>query len=373
LLSSWSLDTFALQTSLPGLSLSSLPNAAGLPPTTLVFNPNGDILVASDYLDPVRLWDINNQTELYTLTASSDIAFSPDGQTLATVNKWAEGKVILWDIKSGQRLKTLSNETVEPVTSIAFSPNGRTLAMGGCIRADDSSCETGVVYLLDIGAGQLGSTPLIHPTPSLEDPIHTIAFHADGQTLISANYFDVILWDLDTGKPTSLPLGESQWVSAIALNSQDTLLAVATGSVITLWDPSTGKQVGQPFQGHTKTIKSVDFGLDGAILASTAFDEVNAGGETFLWQVSSRKRIGNSLNARNGTAIAFHPDGHLIAGVFEYDGLVLWDMRLDSWQEQACVLANRNLTQDEWEQFMGSGIEYRPSCPVKLPHRVFKF
>lgn len=53
----------------------------------------------------------------------------------------------------------------------------------------------------------------------------------------------------------------------------------------------------------------------------------------------------------------------------EMDGRVLlWDlvgMDLDkaSWPRKACAIANRNLTQEEWAQHVGSDEPYRPVCP----------
>jgi hypothetical protein len=47
--------------------------------------------------------------------------------------------------------------------------------------------------------------------------------------------------------------------------------------------------------------------------------------------------------------------------------IVLWDLRLESWTARTCRVANRNLTQAEWEQFMGQGISYACTCPGLPP------
>ena len=54
------------------------------------------------------------------------VAFSPDGQTLATGE--ASGHVGLWDLATGQRTATLTEGS--SVYGVAFSPDGRTLAVG---------------------------------------------------------------------------------------------------------------------------------------------------------------------------------------------------------------------------------------------------
>jgi tetratricopeptide (TPR) repeat protein len=55
------------------------------------------------------------------------VAFSPDGQTLASGSN--DGTVKLWDVQSGREVRTLSGHT-DWVQSVAFSPDGQTLASG---------------------------------------------------------------------------------------------------------------------------------------------------------------------------------------------------------------------------------------------------
>jgi hypothetical protein len=40
----------------------------------------------------------------------------------------------------------------------------------------------------------------------------------------------------------------------------------------------------------------------------------------------------------------------------------LWAISPTPWQEQACRLANRNLTPDEWQQYLVN-LPYAKSCP----------
>jgi hypothetical protein len=57
-----------------------------------------------------------------------DVAFSPDGKTLAMASQ--EGNVHLWDVPTGRLLETLKGHS-SGVNAVVFAPDGRTLASGG--------------------------------------------------------------------------------------------------------------------------------------------------------------------------------------------------------------------------------------------------
>ncbi|NET62447.1 MAG: WD40 repeat domain-containing protein [Symploca sp. SIO2E6] len=99
--------------------------------------------------DTIGLWDLNSgklKTSLrghqvflfanipYTSSISA-LAFSPDGQTLASGAYIATGNygesIKIWDLNSGGVKTTIKENSREPVTTLAFSPNGQTLAIGG--------------------------------------------------------------------------------------------------------------------------------------------------------------------------------------------------------------------------------------------------
>lgn len=79
----------------------------------------------------MKLWDVRTGQCLKTLQAhpswGESVAFSRDGQILAGGSD--ESTVRLWEVSTGQCLKTLPGHT-DKVWSVAFSSDGQTLVSG---------------------------------------------------------------------------------------------------------------------------------------------------------------------------------------------------------------------------------------------------
>ena len=100
------------------------------------------------------------------------------------------------------------------------------------------------------------------------------------------------------------------------------------------------------------------FSPDGTVLASGDFD-----GGIRLWDVGTLRPRGDSIATESSvSALRFSPDGTTLASGHADGRLRLWDMTPEGWIEQLCAAANRDLTREEWTEFLGD-IEYEPTCP----------
>jgi hypothetical protein len=43
--------------------------------------------------------------------------------------------------------------------------------------------------------------------------------------------------------------------------------------------------------------------------------------------------------------------------------LILWNVSPEEWRARACRMANRNLTMEEWNRYMGPDTPYQVTCP----------
>ena len=132
----------------------------------------------------IRLWDVVTGEQKGIITGNtggvSDVAFSPDGQTLAS--GCYDYTIRLWDVITGEHIRTFTGHRHQ-VNSVAFSPDGRTLASGS---VDETT------RLWDVATGEQKETLAGHTSW-----ITTVAFSPDGRTLVTGSGDGtLLLWEL---------------------------------------------------------------------------------------------------------------------------------------------------------------------------------
>ena len=147
---------------------------------TLAFSPDGKTLATGSKDKIIKLWNVEDGTELITLTGHesrvSTLVFSPDGKTLASGSR----KLYLWDVEEGIEVKRISIDKDISIGSLVFSPDGNMIIMGGSGGINLYDTRSDLVSNL-----HLGST-------------NTLKFSADGKTLMSVEGSgSVLFWDWD--------------------------------------------------------------------------------------------------------------------------------------------------------------------------------
>ena len=239
-----------------------------------------------------------------------DVAFSPDGFRLASIG--AFGDVTIWETESGQPLLTLQDETIEFGSSIAFSPDGQLLATAGVTN----------VILLDAVTGKKILTLTGESVGTMEGynlGVGQISFSPDGERLAVANMDGVSkVWDLSTQTellalpPIDLP------AKAMAYSPDGRFLATGGDEgIVALWDAIEGTQIYTATLGGI--IHSVAFSPDGQSVAAASED-----GGAKIWDAATGQELLNLPRFSGIYDVAFLVNGRLATA--GQDGATrIWD------------------------------------------------
>jgi dipeptidyl aminopeptidase/acylaminoacyl peptidase len=279
------------------------------------------------------------------------IALDPKGRWLAEVS--GSRVIRRWDLRAGPDQAPRMRTAPADVYAIAFSPDRRIVASGsdkGAIRFwNAETLEAATVPPLSLPVGNATGVLL-----DSRQRISALAFSPDGK-LIAAGRSDgsLVVARLTAPRPVVLT-GHRFAVSDIAFSGDGKILASGSAdNSILLWNPERGRLVGA-LTGHTDPVSAIAFGREGRILASTGSDSTLR-----LWDTKTRRPLGEPMRLPNfGASVAFGPKaGGRLAVVLNDGTLVLyrpllWETNLDELREPLCRVVGRNLDATEWAQFL---------------------
>lgn len=304
--------------------------------TAVAFDPNGRYIAVGTIDGRARLVDASSGAIAATLplgvrrAAVWQVAFSPDGRLLAVdvdpngggsgfYLQQRHGEVQVWDAASRSRVGRSIAPGAGSVLSLAWSWDGRLLATGSDGRVD----------LWDVaGRARHGA-----PMRVSDDGFPSVAFDPSGELVAGGGAIGPVrVWRVADERPAFPALtGQTGPITGAAFDPSGTFLATSGYLGGTrLWDPETGLGYGDELAGSPRWLGPHPPSVDLPYL---------------------------------GLQNAFSPDGKLLAVAGVQTRAMLWKVDPGLWRERACAIVGRNLSREEWAQYLPAGTPYRATCP----------
>ena len=321
----------------------------------LAFSRDSRLLAGVGTEPGVCLWDVRTGKKPRVLPVPQGrlmaVAFSPDGEWLAAAG-WS-GQIHMWETGTWKQRGGVAGH-VGPVLAAAASPDGSGVLTGGqdgtvrwwdartglprlCLRggeqgiavvavSDDSRTLAAVVTDDTVGLWDAETGAMRRPVRAPGGAILRIDLPPGGKEL-TAFGADGAVWriDLDSGSARPVRAAGKSARPVSALSADGSAAASVERNVCRVWEPCALGEVATFAVAGTSRLYGVAIGPAGRLLAGDArtklmLVEIDSGRTACGIVLSGSRRADNR-------AMAFSPDGQVLAAAEEGAGIGLWSVR----------------------------------------------
>lgn len=291
-------------------------------------------------------WNIHDITKVPEIIYQGDhlihsIDISYDGTFLMVVSK--EKGIAMIDLKNwdenGQHPIAYDPR---PVQAAIFVPNEQTY-----ISVD----KTGKVY-------ERGFSMHREVGESVSSKVISLAVRESDRRIFAGTEEGMI----DIWEQQNHSVIYSQYVRAInslSISHDQKYLAIGDefGEAV-IWDIEN-KIVIRKISGHSSAVTKVEFGPDDQTLLTASRD-----GTARIWDVNNNKRLPLLLDDHMGWVMAatYSPDGSKVVTGSADKYIRIFSTNHEALANRICEFVPRNLTEDEWREYIGAAIPYRATC-----------
>lgn len=322
----------------------------------VTFSQNGEYLAAVSSNNKgknVTVWNVVSGRKIWQSPPEQNIdsvAFSPDGKYLATTSSYIAE---LWSILTGNKLHIRTMEHKQYIISVVFSQDSKYLVTAS---RDNTAC------VWDVSTGQKVMPSCLEHSAFVE----AVAFSQDKdrKLLATASRDGKVKVSQIPGKELNeLSLYWPVTSVVFSPNSQY-LVTVSNDNIVRVWEATKKNEKPTATIKHVAPVTAVSFSPDGKYLATASKDST-----VRVWETTSDKKppVETIKHEEPVTAVAFSSDGkNQYLRLATTSGKIV--RVLPFWRQEqelirdACAHLTENLTQKEWNQYVGDEETYQPTC-----------
>ena len=330
--------------------------------TSLVFGSDPNAYYSSSTDGKILKWDLSNPKNIPEVVYESDkivqsIEVSNDGKVLMAIFYQMGLALIPLDQALKDDISVL--EDPEPVQTATFLPGERkylTVSKKGDLMLKGFNAKT----------ENLGKTALKVNQLKVDEKEGTIYAGTEQGVLeawekpyaVKESPIEDIMANWKNQSYFGYELG-SFAINCLDISPDGNVLAIGRdrGDVI-LWDILEKKLI-RIISGHQSTVTDIQFNAKGDFLLTTSRD-----GTARIWDLNDSRKLPTILDDHKDWVLtgSFDPTGETVitGGGDEY--IRTWPVDPTSLANRICSLVNRSLTEEEWNEFVGSDYTYRNTC-----------
>ena len=317
------------------------------------------------------------------------IEFGKDGNTFYSAG--SDGRILKWNMSNLELPPTLVYEGRELYRSIELSHDGDLLLV--CTRdhgvmlinlnstqslnaseistvnisRDEEVAQAAMfvpnelkyVSITKDGKVKMKGYGLDSTTAQTQEKVRVMSIDPNNKDIYAGTNRGVVqIWDVDF-KERYLEMPELYAVNALAISSDERYLAIGRekGDAV-IWDMQEKKYV-RTISGHESAITDLDFSPDDNLLLTASRDKT-----VRVWDLHNPKKLPLVLDDHEGwvlTACFDQTGGKVLSG--SMDNLIrVWPLAPKTLADDICKNLNRNMTPEEWANYVGHGITYQETC-----------
>jgi len=158
-----------------------------------------------------------------------------------------------------------------------------------------------------------------------------------------------------------LDIPELYAINALAISSDQRLLAIGRvkGDAL-IWDMEN-KEVVRIISGHQSAITDIDFSPDNKLLLTSSRDKTAR-----VWDIYESKKLPLVLSDHDDWVMtaSFDKSGTKIITGSKDRSIRVWPIDPKKLADRICSFSTRNLTLEEWREYVGENIAYQDTCPL---------